>query len=269
MISKYTYKDLTWIDAGSPKREEIIALIDEYSIPPLVVEEMLKKTLRSKVDVYSNCIYVILHFPTMRQNDGRQDEQEIDFILGKNFLITTHYEMVDALHDFGKVFETNSMLNNNFIGPHAGFLFYHIIKELYSSLMSQLDGITSDLKAIEMNIFEGKEAQMVKKISYVHRKLLDFKQAVRFHHEVLSSFESAGKKFFGEDFSYYLSAITGEYNKIRNVVDGDKEMLVDLRETNDSLLTAKTNRTIKRLTIFSIIIFILTLAFSIVGIYFK
>ena len=100
---------------------------------------------------------------------------------------------------------------------------------------------------------------MVSEISKINRRLLDFKQAIRFHKEVLASFEIAAKKFFGEAFGYHLSILNGEYNKVQNMLESHKEILDDLRDTNDSLLTDKTNETMRTLTIMSFVIFPLTL----------
>lgn len=266
MISKYIYKKLVWIDVQSPTREEITHLSEEYGISPLVGEELLSKSVRSKVDLYDNFIYLILHFPKIGHSHKKNTEQEIDFIIGKEFIITVHYDLVDPLHEFSKFFEVQSTLEKGLQVEHAGFLFFLIAKELYKNLMTELDDINHSLKKIEQNIFEGKETEMVRTLSTTQQKLLDFKQATRFHGEILSSFEKAGKKFFGEEFLYYLSAIIDEHRKVQSVLESHREMLVDLRETNDSLLTSKTNETIKNLTLISIVIFVLTLIVGILGI---
>lgn len=265
MISKYTYRKLTWIDLESPTKEEVYRLMEEYHLPSLVGEELITQTLRSKVDLYEDIIYMILHFPASNHQGKKSDEQEVDFVIGKDFIITAHYEVVDPLHEFSKLFETDSMLDKSMVGSHAGFLFFYIIRELYKQAMLQLDDINNSLREIEKNIFDGQEGEMVAVISNLNRTLVDFKQATRFHRETLRSFESAGTQFFGSEFSYYLSAITGEYNKVQNVLDGHKEILSDLKETNDSLLTSKTNDTIKKLTIMTFIMLPLTLITGIFG----
>jgi Mg2+ and Co2+ transporter CorA len=90
---------------------------------------------------------------------------------------------------------------------------------------------------------------MVEDISNINRTLLDFKQALRFHKEILDSFEIVAKQFFGEKFSYYLTSIIGEYNKTEQLLDSNKEILDDLRDTNDSVLASKTRSTMKILTV--------------------
>ena len=266
MISKHTYNGITWIDMQSPTGDEVSHLVDEYSIPSLVAEEFMSETVRSKVDLYDNLIYLILHFPISHIVNPDKTEQEIDFVIGKDFLITIHYEHINSLHKFFKKFEKDTMFDKEEKADHAGYLFCHVIKELYKNVLNELENINLDLRKIEQGIFGGKEKETVKVISEVNRKLLDFKQSMRFHYETLKSFESAGKKFFEPEFSYYLEGIISEYNKIKNVLDNHKDLLNDLRETNDSLLSSETNEVIKNLTILNFAILPVSLIASIFAI---
>ncbi len=263
MISKYSYNGVDWVDLQSPTKEEVASLIEDYSINPLLAEEFITETVRSKVDLYENLIYLVLHFPVSRQRKDQPSEQEIDFVVGKNFLITIHYELVNPLHEFFKKFEVSALLKKKDKNEHAGFLFYHIIKELYKNMMDSLESVIPELKTIERDIFEGKEKDTVKVISDVNRKLLNFKQAMRFHSESLKSFESASKKLFDPEFAFYIENVIGEFNKIKSALDNHKEVVTELRETNDSLLSTKTNETIKILTIITFLISPVTLISSI------
>lgn len=266
MISKYTYKGLTWVDLESPTREEISHIQDEYDISGMIAEELSKESLRSKVDLYENGIYLILHFPVVRKAEGKMvPEQEIDFIIGDNYIITAHYEHIPVLHEFTKMFEVNSFLERGINSKHAGYVFTYMLKQIYGELYQELDHISDALRTIEHKIFQGKEEEMVRGISDTHRTLLDFKQALRFHGTVLSSFEKAAKEFFDEKFSYQLSVVTGEYNKLYNLLESQREILGDLRETNDSLLSAKVNETMRTLTIMTFVMLPITVIAGVFG----
>ena len=254
MLTKYTHKNITWIDLNAPTKEEVREVIESYTIHPAVANELLSPTLRAKVDRYPDFIYLILHFPTISHTHDGRWEQEVDFIIGKDFLITTHYDFVDPLHEFSKLFEVQSILDKSNFDDHAGFVFFHIIRELYKNLALELDFMAGKLQEVELNIFEGKETQMVHVISGLSRELLNFRQSIRYHKEVLESFELAARDFFGQEFSYYLRAILGEYYKIANMLEGSRDTLAELCDTNDSLLTTKTNSIMKMFTVMAFLI---------------
>lgn len=253
MINRHTYHDLTWIDLESPNAQEVRSLADEFNIHPLVADELLSKSAKSKVDFYGNTIYCILHFPAIKHTHRNEGSQEIDFVLGKKFLITTHYDTIDPLHKFSKIFEVNSITDRTNLGEHAGFLFYYMTKKLYGSMENELEVLRDRLERIEQNIFLGKERDMVIELSRVARDLLTIKRAFVLHGDVLESLRIASKKLYNEEFDLYLRDLIGEYTKIQNSLRSETESLEELRSTNDSLLTAKQNAVMKTLTIMAFI----------------
>lgn len=261
MIQKYTYKRLTWIDLESPTSDEVAKVMSDYKLHPLVAEELLQKSLKPKVDFYNDYIYLILHIP-VRTKDAVKD-QEVDFIIGKEFIITTKYDTVEPLHNFSKMFEVNSILDKSGIGDHAGFIFYHMIKRLYKNMSHELDSLRSQLIGAEKKIFSGEEKEMVQVLSNLSRELIDFKQSTRMHHPVLEDFATVSRGFFGESFEYYTEDIQSEFTKVHDMIMSNKELVTDLRETNDSLLSTKQNEAIKTLTMLAFATFPLTLIASI------
>lgn len=266
MLNRYNYKSLKWIDVESPTQEEIDHLGAEFNIPGPVSSELLTSTIRSKVDLHDGLIYLVLHFPKIVSEKGQHRDQEIDFILGKDFLITVHYEKSKPLEDFVKMLELNTLLNKRKMNDdHAIFLFFELMKLLYRNSYEELEDVNQLLLDLENRIYENREEKTVYLISKVNRLLLDFRQATRYHLETLKSFENASKIFYGDRFQYYLDSVISEYNKLQNTLDGHKEILNDLRETNDSLLTTKTNKTVNTLTVMSFIMLPLSLVAGIFG----
>jgi magnesium transporter len=265
MIKEYKNKELTWIDLTSPSLEEVRTLMGRYALDPRVAEDLMTPSLKPKVDLYKDYIYLILHFPALHHSHGDDQNQEIDFVIGKNFLITTHYDSIDALHKFGKVFEVNTILEKESLGDHAGFIFFHMIKKLYKSLTHELDYVTDRLKIIENRIFLGNERQMVFELSKVAREILQFKQSLSLHDEVLASLELAVRKFFGEDFNYYIQAILGSYSRVQSAIEANTDTLNELRATNDSLLSTKQNETMQVLALISFIMLPLSLIAGVFG----
>lgn len=265
MVTKYTHKDLVWVDLESPTQEEVREIMREYSINPLVADELLQPSVKPKVDFHENFIYLIMHFPAFKHTHNKNKNQEVDFIIGRKFLITVRYDTIDPIHKFSKVFEVNSILERGDIGNHAGYLFFHMIKKLYKSVDHELAYIRDSLSFIEDRIFEGKEKAMVIEISKVSRELLNFKLATDTHKEILESFDNVGRQFFGVEFIYHIKSISGEYFKIHNEIRMLIESLAELRETNNSLLTTKQNEIMKVLTIMAFITFPLSVIASIFG----
>ena len=252
MLTKHTHRGLTWIDLESPSQDEIRSVANEYRLNPLVVHELSAPSLKPKVDLYDNLIYLILHFPRIRRA-AEEHDQEIDFILGKKFLITVRYSASETLHLVSKIFDASAVLNKGSFGPHAGFIFFFLLGKLYEALLHELAAVGESLHSAEERIFGGEEREMVLCLSKISRDILYFKRSLSLHRDVLESFEIAGKKFFGEVFAFHLRALTGDYYRVEHAVEGNGAFLSELRETNNALLSTKQNEIMKTLTVLAFI----------------
>jgi magnesium transporter len=261
MYSRLEHDGLVWIDLESPTHDEVARVVDEFQIVPLVAEELLFTATKPRAEFYPDYTYLVLHFPALRHSHKTR-EQEIDFIVGTQFLITAHYDMIDPLHKFSKIFEVHSILEKDEEG-HAGFLFFYMLKKLYKAVEHELDYVRHELSQIEENIYSDRQVEMVAAISRSARDLLNLRQAIEPHREVLHTIESDGPKLWGDDFAPYLRALSNEYYRVHNHVMRETESLHELRETNNSLLTTKQNETMKNLTLLAFITFPLSLLASI------
>ncbi|MBI3632874.1 MAG: hypothetical protein HY226_01125 [Candidatus Vogelbacteria bacterium] len=259
MISRHKYKTVDWIDLELPSEEEVHQISEEFKLNPVLVGELLKPSERTKVDRYANYMYLILHFPKYKHGGNRDVAQEIDFILGRNFIITSHYEPIDVFFDLSKSLETKAILDKGEDTDNSGYIFYHIMKKLYENLEHELDHVYRDLAQAEREIFIGNELKMVQALSNINKALIDFKRPLKMHHEILDSFDIAEEKLLGSKFNHFTEIILGEYKRVWSMLESNREVLLDLRSTNDSLFSAKTNSIMKNLTIMSFLTFPLTL----------
>ncbi len=270
MTKQLKYKNVTWIDLESPSKEELTDIARKYNIHSLVLEELSCPSTRSRVDSYEDYLYLILHFPACENcyapgADVSLDPEEIDFVIGKDFLITVHYRPLAQLEELAQIFEMRFGGDKHNKEMHGGYLFFHIIRTMYQALEGGLDYTNKELRNAEHNVFAGKEREMVSTLSDINRKLIDCRWALKSHHEVLTSLELAARDFFGKTFDFHLRAIIGEYEKIWAMLENNRDIFTDIRQTNESLLSIKTNETMRVLTATAFVFFPLTMVTGVFG----
>ncbi len=264
MVTRYVQRGLTWVDCVSPTPEEVRALMREFAIDPLVAEELLLPSYKPKVERLGESIYVILHFPLLR-GVHQPPEQEVDFVIGKQFLITTRYETIDPLHLFAKAFEVDTVLGHDSATGHGGHLFVAMTTNLYRALANSCDVVRRHLQDIEGHIFSGDERRMVAELSHVGRTIHDFRQTLVPHDEMLRSLEPVGARFFGQEFSYHLRNLIGSYERVGRTLEHLHSSLAELRETNNSLLSTKQNDIMETFTVLAFVFLPLTFISSLFG----
>lgn len=252
-----------WIDLDSPDEDELLHIMERYAIPANIAEQVIIDSPHSKIEQHPNFIYLILHFPSKEKNKDSIKIEEVDFIIGPNFIITTHYGPMDQLHSFSKTFEKNMIHEKHMENAHTGFLFGNLLQALYNATREELDKTHVFVKEAEKRVFDGVEEEMVAVISRASRQLLEFRQALRFHDDILATLEQSLVRMFGEGFRPSIKEIINDYVRVQDRVDGYKEIIDDIRITNDSLLANKTNKTMKILTIITFLISPITVVSSI------
>lgn len=258
MLSRYQQGSVTWIDLENPTSDEVRKVMEEYSLNHFVAEELLLPTQKPRVEFHTGYLYTILHFPALRHTH-KTSEQEVDFVVGNNFLITTHYDTIDPLHKFAKVFEVESVLDKGALGESAAYLFFFMLRRLYKAVENEIDHVRSDLVHIEEHMFKGHEVDMVRHISRTARDLLNLRQTIEPHRDILKTLETDGAKFFGEEFVPYLRSLENDYYRLHNHIMRHTDTLHEVRETNNSLLSTKEGETMRVLTTMALLTFPLVL----------
>lgn len=266
MMTRHTHGDLVWVDVAHPTPDEIRSLMEEFSLDPLIADELIVPSVRNRVDARNDYFYVVLHFPALKHFHAVAGRPvELDFIVGRKWIITTRYDDADPLHQFSTLFEVDTVLDKKNMGEHAGFIFFYMLSELYKSLYDELGHINNRLDLAEEHVFEGYEREMVIELSNISRDLLNYAQALNAHGMMLHSLEAPGVALFGYTYARNIRSVVGEYERLADALNTNRAALDELRKTNDSLLTTKQNEIMKIFTIMAFVTFPLTLFASLFG----
>jgi magnesium transporter len=265
MINTYKYDNETWIDIDRGTGDEIREVMEKYNIHPLVARELTGVTRKPLIEFHNGYIFCILHFPAWKHTHGEEQNQEVDFIIGRDLLITARYDTIDALHKFGKSLQVKEILEKEHKDISSHTVFFGMLRELYSGLLDELEYIEDVTDDIESKIFKGRERDMVVSISEISRTLLDFKRVTDSHREILEVLRRQGETIFGKSFAGEIEIITLDYLKINTTIRADLEVLRELRDTNDSLLSTKQNEIMKQLTVLGAVVLPLSIITQLFG----
>lgn len=260
MIFRHERSGLTWVDIESPTEGELASIMQEFKIDPRIEEEITSPTAYPLFIPFENYVYMVLHFPTALPGGGTKN-QEIDFIVSQDFVITARYEVIDPIHNLHKVFEAEELLGMPRGEKKEQVLLERIFRRLYGALGAEVEEAARRLEVIERDIFSGKERATVRAISQVGRTLLRFETTLARHEEPLSAFisELTTSAFFGKAFTELGTRIRAEREHAVNLVASYRAVATELRDTNDSLLSSSQNEVMKTLTVVTFIVFPLTL----------
>ncbi len=258
---------LSWINIVNASEEEISYLKKKLKFNQLDLNDAYshRHAQRPKINIRPHYLFIILLFPVYDRKNREIKPAEIDIFITKNHLITLHYNQLKPLKDFFKNCLNDKNEKDLYLNQSSAMLLYEILDRLYVSVFPMLDHISLNLNAIEKNLFRGKERQMVKEILVVKRNVVYFRKIMQTHKNVLKKFIAAKPPSQEKEETIFYQDIIDYTKNIWDLLENYQQAINALEDTNNALVTFKLNDIMTTLTIFSVIIFPLTLMAAIFG----
>ncbi|MDP2683792.1 MAG: magnesium transporter CorA family protein [bacterium] len=273
-IQELRSKNFRWIDITNVRDRncpEIKYLKKNFNPHPINLEDCINNGQRPKIDVYKDHLFLVMLYPIYNRQTGEMIAAEIDFFISKDYIITVHDKKLQSMYRY---FNHLSKLKNDrekkeFLSNNIMVILYEILNKQIYHCFPMLDHISIDIHGSERNIFRGKEKDMVGKILASRRNVVNFRKSMQAHKNILKKLEAANKElnFFDPNKAdVYFNSLIDKVKEVWDTLEGFKESIEALQETNESLISFKLNQIMKNFTIISVVIFVLTLVATIIGV---
>lgn len=255
-----------WTHIGSNGLKEIEYIRNNFKFHPLDIADCSKTVQRPKIDEYENYLFMVLTFPYFNSRNREIIPSQVCFFIGQNFLITLSDGHLPPIDRFFEENFKNDTLRHKYLSHNPFFLASEIINRLQLYLYPIMDHISDDISNVQEVIFKGYEKKMVGEILDIKRNIIIFRKTVQAHKNILKKLQNKGDKFFiPKDINMYLNNNLEQTKDIWDNLDGLKEYIDALYNTNESLISFRLNDIMKILTIISVTLLPATLIASIFG----
>ena len=146
MINDQSHGNITWVNLQLPTEKEIKKISRRFDLAPHIQRELGQAGSEQRVDLYPGHIYLRLNFPLLSK---QKRSQEVNFLLGPNYLLTAHYDEISPLLVATKKFELKKLLARS--SPTTTELLFELLGLLYNSILETLKSLDDTLKEIEEN----------------------------------------------------------------------------------------------------------------------
>jgi magnesium transporter len=258
---------LRWVNIERPTPLETAWLQEHFDFHPLDFEDVLSRNQRPKIDEYPDYLFIVLHFPVFDRTVGRLNAGELDIFVGPGYLVTIPNQPLQPVEYLFERCRQKEELREQLFSRGSGYLLYRVIDDSFDYCFPMLRKIGNKLDALEDEIFEGRGEEVVRDISNVKQEIINFRKVVRPQRTVLRDLENLKRRFLAPDMDLeiYFDDIVDAHERIWDMLENYKEVVVALEETNESVLSHRVNDILRVLTAFSVIILPLTLLASMWG----
>jgi magnesium transporter len=261
-----TENTLEWINIVHPGKKEADYLRKRFNFDLSHLRASMSNVYaqRPMVIQQDGYLFLILHFPAF--SGDRVIAGEIEFFLGHGYLVTLHNNNLSALGDFFNYCKKNPDDLLSYEAESSAILLYEILNRLIKEVYDLLDRSSVNINQVEEIIFNRDQKEAVAQILDLRRNIVNVRKIMQNHKNILQKLMEMESSLVPNNMiRKHYAELVDHSKRIWEMLENQKDMIEIFNSTNESLLNDQMNMIMKTLTIFSVIVFPLTLLAAIFG----
>ncbi|MCZ0754289.1 magnesium/cobalt transporter CorA [Anoxybacillus sp. J5B_2022] len=244
-----------WVDFHEPTDEEAKLLADFFQFHPLAIEDCLEYVQRPKLDFYEQYLFIVLH----SINQKTLEAEEVDVFVGQNFIVTFHKQSTWGINQVWERLKTDESFQ---IGPFH--VFYRILDKLVDDYFPPLYHIEDVLNDLEENTQDETIQEIIEKVFDIRSDLSKLRRTIVPMRDLLYRIINSDRLQRIKEQHIYFHDIYDHLLKLVEMIEANREITSDIRDSYLSLNSNRMNTIMMTLTVITTIFMPLTF---IVGIY--
>lgn len=233
-----------WIDISEFKKEDLKIIEKVVELHPVTVEDLLLSHGRIKVESFSN--YLFSTFYSIEEDKKKVKLVVMDYVLGKNFIISTHKGKLANYERLKK--EENKLARA--LKKGAESVYHKLLDEQIEEFFPVLSILDDEIEAIDDQIALHPSHNLMKKILHVKKQIVEVKKITFPQRAKIASLAKRKYKFIPESSRPYFSDIYDQSIRISDIIENFRE---NISSTFDAYMTSVANSQSDIMKVLSII----------------
>lgn len=248
-------------------REQIEPFLIANNYHRLTIEDIYTNMKRPKLEEYDNYLFFSIRSALPTSSDSTKlNQEQLSFILGKNYLISLQEKKSDHFTDVrDRIVSKKGVIRDK----GSDFLLYRMLDAIVDNYFEVLDDISKVIERLDKQISESNDPNLPKKIEFQKRKLFQLRKIVIPLRDIAMLLEAANHNFLSKENHHYFVDLRENCLGILDEIDSNKTLLEGMASLYYSIQGQKMNEIMKVLTIVSAIFIPLTFMAGIYGMNFE
>jgi magnesium transporter len=257
---------VVWVDIQRPTEENFRALVQQFGLHPLAVQDVHTAHQRPKLDRYGDGCLIVLFDAQLTPRHRRVVMREVDLFVGANYVVTVHRFAAPALATLRERWLRNPTL----VEPDPnGFLLYHLADGLIDTYFPVVDALETKIARLEQRLVSGFDRRVLREILLVRRDLLQFRKVLGPQRDLFSILSRHEDPLFDTSTVAYFADLVDHLLRVGEAVEVQRELLGAALESYRANQAYALSEVVKRMTALTITLMVPTLIAGIYGMNFE
>ncbi|MBS4217401.1 magnesium/cobalt transporter CorA [Bacillus sp. FJAT-49711] len=246
-----------WMDFDRPTEDEIKLLKNPLNFHPLAIEDCINNIQRPKLDYYDDHFF----FVAQAINEESLLREEVNVFLGEHFIVSFHQEnSIEIEKVWNRIVQSTNIKNWDVIQ-----VLYHVLDEIVDNYFPIVEKIEDLLNEIDENSSSRPMRLLLQDLYDTRHDLLSIRHVISPMRDlVYRIINSERLKEFRPKMEYFTD-IHNHLIKLSEMIEENRELTTDIRDSYLSLNAHQTNRIMQVLTVITTIFMPLTFIAGIYG----
>jgi len=247
-----------WVDLEKPSTEEAKRILDGiFHFHPLSIEDCIGISSAPKVEEYqpkdgdrfSAYLFMVIRAVDYSRKDGVFATSELNFFLGKNFLVTYHDVPLKSI----QATEERCLRGTMHIARAPDRVAHTLLDGIVENYKPALEELSLEIAALEDQVVEHPTKKTLNKLVKIKKEVLHLRQIIGPQREVLARFAAGEFKLIRPHLVPYYRDVYDGLFRISTLAQAYMDSLTNILQVYLNMSSNQTGEVVKLLTMITVI----------------
>jgi magnesium transporter len=247
---RHAYEDpesSMWVDLMSPPDEVVHELAPLFTIHDLIVEDILERNQRAKVEVSDDTLHLVMF--ALRHED-KLYAHEFEIVLGHRFLLTVH----DDIGPSPREAPFRRRDSSTYLAGGPDFVLWAICDWLVDGYFPVFDEVGDQIDALEEAIIDKPGRWVVEQLFDVRRDLLTIRHTVSPQREIFNQLTNRDLHLIKRERIVYFRDVYDHLIRLTDELDSYRELVSTTLDVYLSQINNSLSEVMKKLTAVTVVL---------------
>ena len=244
---------ICWVDLAAPTEEEFHILIDLFRFHPLSVDDARSALQFPKIEPYPGYLYIVLHGVDISTGKSQVVTQDIDFFLGRNYLVTVHADRSRTLDGLRQLCDRSERALAE--GPVA--LLHRIIDAMVDNYQPVIEEVENRIGELEEYAFGEREHLLLHTLK-LKRELASLRRVLVPQRDAIGRLARREFPAISDELAFRFRDVYDHVVRLTEETILHQDRVTGIFELNLTSVSNRLNQVIKVLTVLSTILLPMT-----------
>jgi magnesium transporter len=237
----------------APGEDERRLLVDVFGFHPLSVDDAVSALQFPKIESYQSYLYIVLHGIDAKPEKTQFATRDVDFFLGRRYLVTVHDGQSRSIDKLRSVCERHEHILGE--GPVA--LMHRLVDTMVDNYRPVIEEIEDRIGRLEEQAFSGHE-RLARHLMKLKREVSSMRRVLIPQRDAIGRLARREFPMISDEMAYRFRDVYDHVVRLTEEAILFQDRITGIFEVNLSSVSHRLNQVMKLLTVMSTIFLPLT-----------